>query len=104
MLRLVQHQNSYSKCHLYNCIWQDLQQSTTPGTRTMVKDSSVAQLCPTLCNLMDCSMPGFPAHHQLLKLAQTHVHPVGDAFQPSHPLSSPSPPVFNLSQLQGLFQ
>ena len=92
MLRLVQHQNSCSKCHLYNCIWQDLQQSTTPGTRTMVKDSSVAQLCPTLCNLMDCSMPGFPAHHQLLELAQTHVHRLSDAIQPSHPLLSPSPP------------
>ena len=51
--------------------------------------SSVAQLCPTLCNLMDCSTPGFPVHHQLLKFAQTHVHWVNDAIQPSHPLSSP---------------
>ena len=51
----------------------------------------------TLCNPMDCSMPGFPVHHQLLELAQTHVHRVGDAIQPSHPLSSPSPPAFNLS-------
>ena len=54
--------------------------------------SSVTQLCPTLCNPMDCSMPGFPVHHQLLEFTQTHVHPVGDATQPSHPLSSPSPP------------
>ena len=48
-------------------------------------------------------MPGFPVHHQLLELAQTHVHRIGDAIQPSHPLSSPSPPAFNLSQHQGLF-
>ena len=53
---------------------------------------------------MDCSMPGFPVHYQLLELAQTHVHQVGDAIQPSHPLSSPSSPAFNLSQYQGLFQ
>ena len=66
--------------------------------------SSVAQSCPTLCDPMDCSMPGLPVHHQLLELTQTHVHWVGDAIQPSHPLSSPSPPAFNLSQHQGLFQ
>ena len=52
---------------------------------------------------MDCSMPGFPVHHQLLELSQPHVHQVGDAIQPSHPLSSPSPPAFSLSQHQGLF-
>ena len=66
--------------------------------------SSVAQSCLTLCNTMDCSMPGLPAHYQLLELAQTHVHQVGDAIQPSHPLSSPSPPAFNLSQHQSLFK
>jgi len=66
--------------------------------------SSVAQSCPTLCNPMDCSMPGFLVHHQLLELTQTHVHQVGDAIQPSHPLSPSSPPAFNLSQHQGLFQ
>ena len=65
---------------------------------------SVAQLCPTLCDPMDCRTPGFPVLHHLLELAQTHVHPVSDAIQPSHPLSSPSPPAFNLSQHQGLFQ
>ena len=65
--------------------------------------SSAAQSCPTLCNPMDCSMPDFPVHHQLLKLAQTHVSWVDDAFQPSYPLLSPSPSVFNLSQHQGLF-
>ena len=53
---------------------------------------------------MDCSTPGFPVHHQLPELTQTHVHWVGDAIQPSHPLSPPSPPAFNLSQHQGLFQ
>ena len=66
--------------------------------------NSVTQSCPTLCDLMDCSTPGFPVHHQLLKLAQTHVHRVSDAIQPSHPLSSPSPPGFNLFHHQGLFQ
>ena len=66
--------------------------------------SSVAQSCPALCDPVDCSMPGFPVHHQLLELAQTHAHRVGDAIQPSHPLSSPSPPAFNLLQHRGLFQ
>ena len=66
--------------------------------------SSVIQLCPTLCDPVDCSIQGFPVHHQLPELAQTHVHQATDAIQPSHPLSSPSPPAFNLSQHQGLFQ
>jgi len=60
--------------------------------------------CPTLGNLMYCSTPGFPVHHQLLEFTQTHVHWVGDAIQPSHPLLSPSPPAFSLSQHQSLFQ
>ena len=63
-----------------------------------VQFSSVAQSCPTLCNPMDYSMPGFPVLHQLLELAQIHVHQVSDAIQSSHPLSSSSPPAFNLSQ------
>ena len=63
-----------------------------------IQFSSVAQSCPALCNPMDCGMPGSPVHHQLPKLTQTHVHQVGDAIQPSHPLLSPSPPTFNLSQ------
>ena len=66
--------------------------------------SLIAQSCPTLCNPIDCSTPGFPVDHHLPELVQTHVHRVGDAIQPSHPLSSPSPPAFNLSQHQGLFQ
>ena len=70
----------------------------------ILEASLASQLCPALCNLMDCSMPGFPVHHQFPELAQTHVHWVDDAIQSSHPLSSPSPPPFNLSQHQDLFQ
>ena len=67
--------------------------------------SRQSQSCPTLCNPMNCSTPAFPIHHQLLELTQTHVNRVGDAIQPSHPLSSPSPPAdFSLSQHQGLFK
>ena len=66
--------------------------------------SSVAQSCPTLCNHMNRSTPGLPVYHQLLEFTQTHVHWVSDAIQPSHPLSSPSPPALNLPQPQGLFQ
>ena len=62
------------------------------------------QSCPALCDSMDCSKPVFPVHHQLPELTQTHVHRVGDVIQPSHPLLSPSPPAFNLSQHQGLFE
>ena len=65
---------------------------------------SVAQSCPTLCDPMNRSMPGLPVHHQLPEFTQTHVHRVGDAIQPSHPLSSPYSPAFNLSQHQGFFQ
>ena len=73
----------------------------SPGS---VQFSSVIQLCLTFCNPMDCSTPGFPVHHQLPELAQTHIHWVHDAIQPSHPLSSSSPPAFNFSQHQGLLQ
>ena len=66
--------------------------------------SLVAQLCLTVCNPMDCCMLSFPAHHQLPELTQIYLHQVGDAIQPSHPLSSPSPPAFELCQHQGLFQ
>ena len=71
---------------------------------TIVQFSSVTQSGPTLCDPMHYSTPGFPVHHQLLDFTQTHVHWVSDAIQPSHPLSSPSPPAFNLSQHQGLFK
>ena len=77
-------------------VWQNPSQS--------VQFSSVAQLCPTLCDPMNCSTPGLPVHHQLPGFTQTHVHRVSDAIQPSHPLSSPSPPAPNPSQHQSLFQ
>ena len=66
--------------------------------------SSVTQSCLTLCDPIDCSMPGFPVHYQLLELVQIHVHWVSDAIRPSHPLLSPSSAAFNLSQHQGLFK
>ena len=66
--------------------------------------SSVAQSCPTLCDPMNCSMPGLPVHHLLPEFTQTHMHWVSEAIQPSHPLSSPSPPAPNHSQHQSLFQ
>ena len=69
-----------------------------------VQFSSVTQLCPTFWDPMNHSMPGLPVHHQLPEFTQTHVHWVGDAIQPSHPLSSPSPPAPNPSQHQGLLQ
>ena len=75
-------------CMLQLCYW------------TSSSVNSVAQSCPILCDPMDCSMPGFPVHHHLLQFVQTQVHWVSDAIQPSHPLSSPSPPAFNLSQHQ----
>ena len=90
----------------YTCRWWWLVTLKDSTEALMgVQFSSVVQSClRTLCNPMDCSMPGFPVHHQLPKLAQTHVHQVSDAIQPSHLLSSPSPPAFNLSQHHDLFQ
>ena len=76
-----------------------MQPPQVKGSGPQVQFSSVAQSCPTLCNPMGCSTPGFPVHHQYLELVQTHVHRVSDAIQPSHPLSSPSP-AFNLAQHQ----
>ena len=72
----------------------------SPNKPSSVQFNSVAQLCLTLCDPMNHSMPGFPVHHQLPESTQTHVHWVGDAIQPSHPLLSPSPPALNLSQHQ----
>ena len=74
------------------------------NTLSSVQFSSVTQSCPTLGNPMNCSTPGLPVHHQLLEFTQTQVHRISDAIQPSHPLSSPSPPAPNPSQHQGLFQ
>ena len=70
----------------------------------MVQFSSVTQSCPTFCDPMNRSTPGLPVHHQLPEFTQTHVHRVSDAIQPSHPLSSPSPPAPNPSQHPSLFQ
>ena len=81
-------------CLISSCLW---------FLRLIHAVSSVTQSCPNVCNPMDCSTPDFPAYHQLPELTQTPVHRVCDAIQPSHPLSSPSPPAFNLSQHQGLF-
>ena len=85
-------------CSHYNKGWKLVRKDSS------VQFSSVTQSCPTLCNPMDCSTPGFPVYHQLPELAQTHVHWVSDAVQPFHPLSSPFPPTFKLPQHQGLFQ
>ena len=80
--------------------WQIMNKESFPFISQF---SSVVQSCLTLCDPMDCSMPGLPVHHQLPELAQIHVHLVGDSIQPSHPLSSPSP-TFNFSQHQDLFK
>ena len=77
--------------------------SSTKFSLSSVQFSSVAQSCPTLCDPVDCSMLGLTVHHQLLEFTQTHVHRVSDAIQPSHPLSSPSPPAPNPSQHQRTF-
>ena len=86
----------------YLCGWTEKKlQSTFQG---QIEFSSLVQSCPTLCDPMDCSTPGFPDLHQLPELPQTHVNWVRDAIQPSHPLSPPSPPAFNLSNHRDLFQ
>ena len=77
---------------------------TSEFLHSSVQFSSVAQSCLTLCDPIDGSMLGLPVHHQLLEFTQTHIHWVSDAIQPSHPLSFPSPPTFNLSQYEGLFK
>ena len=93
----------------YSCLGNPMDrgawQATVHGfTKVRFDFSSVAQSCLTLCDPMDYSTPGFPVHHQLPELAQTHVHWVGNAIQPSHPLSSPSPPAPSPSQHQSLFK
>ena len=92
-------------CHLNSLVSMMTQWVISPqwvlGTNICC---SLAQSCLTFWDPMDCSMPGFPVLHRLPELAQTHVHWVGDAIQPSYPLSSPSPPALNLSQHQGLFK
>ena len=92
--------NSY-RWHLTfkNCGYQ----CCTSVTYLLLYVSSVHSVVSDFCDPMDCSMPGLPVHHQLPEFTQTHVHWVGDAIQPSHPLLSPSPPALNLSQHQGIF-
>ena len=94
-------------CIFYvSCIGRWVLLSLAPPGKpfSSVQFSSVAQSCPTLCNPMNRNTPGLPVHHQLLEFIQAHVHQVGDAIQPSHPLLSPSPPAPNPSQHQSLFQ
>ena len=81
-------------------VWNNFQNSHTKGLFSSVQSLS----CVRLWNPVNCSTPGLPVHHQLLESTQTHAHWVGNAIQPSHPLSSPSPPAPNPSQHQGLFQ
>ena len=98
------------QCYLNEKAWEDYifiwkkQNPSIDNTKGSIQFSSVAQSCPTLCDPMNRSTPGLPVHHQLPESTQTHVHWVSDAIQPSHPLSSPSPPALNLSQHQGLFK
>ena len=87
--------NLGNQLHNQDLIWSIVFDNLVQFSCSVMSDS---------CDPMDCSTPGFPVHHQLPELTQTHVHRVGDAIQPSHPLSSPSPPTFNLSQHQGLFK
>ena len=97
---LTYSQPSISVIPLYPC--SDCRDSTNCKLSSTI--SSVTQSCPTLCDPMDCGMPGFSVHHHFPEPTQTHVHIISDAIQPSHPLSFPSPPTFNLSQHQGLFK
>ena len=89
--------------HRYLILWPLLRCKNSRIINS-VQFSSVALLYPTLCDPMNCSMPGLPVHHKLPEFTQTHAHRDGDAIQPSHPLLSPSPPAPNPSHHQGLFQ
>ena len=93
--------NSFSEIQLYKPSWWSQPYDLAASCELLLFR---AKSCLTLCDPMDCSMPGFPVLHYLPEFAQIHVHWVGNAIQPSHPLSSPSSPTFNLSQHQGLFQ
>ena len=98
--------NEYSGFISFRMEWSELLavQGTLKSPLQSVQFSSVAQSCPTLCDPVNRSTPGLPVHHQLPEFTQNHVHRVSDAIQPSHPLSSPSPPAPNPSQHQSLFQ
>ena len=90
--------------NIFHSGWGSASASLSGCGQTRLLCCSVTKLCPTICDCMDCSMPGFPVFHCLLEFAQTQVHWVGDAIQPSHPLLTPSPPALNLSQHQYLSQ
>ena len=94
----------YLNIYLFRCTRSYLHMGSSIFIVASVRFSSVAQSCPTLLNPMDCSTPGLLVHHQLLEFTQTHICWVGDAIQPSHPLSPPSPPALNPSQHQGHLQ
>ena len=100
MIKIIQYQKSTFESRSCNFS----RECPTWFPEVLFSFSSVAQSCLTLCDPMDCSTPGLPVHHQHLEFTKTHVHSVGDAIQPSPPLSSSSPPAFNLSQHQGLFK
>ena len=90
----MEHYLAWKRNELSSC------EKTWRNLNTSVQFSSVAQLCLNLCSPVDCSTPRLPVHHQLPEFTQTHIHRVSDAIQPSHPLSSPSPPSFNLSSIR----
>ena len=92
------------RCCLLPVLWQSKLEKATDGLSLEFQFSSVAHLCPAICNPMDCSMPCVLVLQYLLEFAQTHAYWVSDAIKPSHSLSPPFPPAFNLSQHQGLFQ
>ena len=94
---------SFEQNPRHKCSWQHYSKYCSQKVQ-FSQFSSVAQLCPTLYDPMNHSTPDLPVHHQLPEFTQTHVYRVGDAIQPSHPLSSPSPPAPDPSQYQGLFQ
>ena len=99
-MRRAEEEKGGAGLFVWNCAigWKGM------STHSSVQFNSVAQLCLNLCDPMDCSTPGFPVYHQLPESTQIHVHWAAGAIKPSHPLSSPSPPAFNLSQHQGLFK
>ena len=106
MIISIDAEKAFDKIH-HPLMIKTLQKACTEGTYLNIRSDqirSVAQSCPTLCDPMNRSTPGLPVHHQLPEFTQTHVHRVSDAIQPSHPLSSPSPPAPKPSQHQSLFQ
>ena len=106
---LLEGEQSLKRCYIKMCcgmeyysVIERMKYCYVIATWMDLQFSLVVQSCLTLCDPMDCSTPGLAVHHQLLEFTQTHVHWVGDVIQPSHPLSSPSPSAFSLSQRQGL--